>query len=256
MGLGEKRNRAAIGLAVGLHGGLLVALVGFEIFDLTKLPVPTDRPVVSAIVHRPEGGGGGPSERRAPPSGEARLPKAPEARSRVKPKTASNPQETVTQPVEHTPSVDLEVGEQDTSEAPAVGSIPEPLVTSVVDFGAAGIGSGVGGGQGSGRGAGFGDGFGLGMAITDPVPLGDYSHFRIPQEDEQPGQIRLAIQLDARGVPAALRVTRSISPRLDQMAVDIARKFRFIPCRTYDGVDTPCAITWIFQVGGKRARNG
>jgi TonB family protein len=122
----------------------------------------------------------------------------------------------------------------------------------------AGTGSGDGSGSGSGDGEGDGDGTGGGgggavllRKPTPPKPIGGHPE-RLPYTREAiaaqvSGNVLVAVSIDAGGGVVRTELVRGLGHGLDPIAIELAKRLRFLPAR--DERDRPVAarITWRFH---------
>ncbi len=119
-----------------------------------------------------------------------------------------------------------------------------------------GTGSGIGSGAGPGMDTGFGGGFGggvyrLGSGVTPPVLLKQvipkYTADAMRQRIQ--GVVALEAVISREGIPAAIRVTHSLDPGLDEEAIAAARQWRFAPGRVGNTpVDVLVTILLAFNI--------
>jgi TonB family protein len=101
-----------------------------------------------------------------------------------------------------------------------------------------GLGSGTGPGVGPGSGGGFGGGaYRVGHGVIAPTLLQKVNPKYTPDALRQriQGTVGLEVVVGSDGVPAAVRVTRSLDPHgLDEEAITAVREWRFAPGRIGD----------------------
>jgi len=115
-----------------------------------------------------------------------------------------------------------------------------------------GIGSGTGPGVGPGSGGGFGGGaYRLGGVVVPPTLLKQVTpkYTANAMRERIQGVVALEVVVDREGIPAAIRVIRSLDPGLDGEAIVAARQWRFTPGRIGDTpVDVIVTILLDFNV--------
>ncbi len=116
-----------------------------------------------------------------------------------------------------------------------------------------GIGSGLGPGVGPGSGRGFGGGaYRLGSGVVPPTLLKEvrprYTTGALQRRIQ--GTVMLEVVISRDGIPAAIRVTRSLDPAgLDEEAIAAVREWRFTPGRLADSpVDVLVTILLEFTI--------
>ena len=113
-----------------------------------------------------------------------------------------------------------------------------------------GLGTGLGPGIGPGSGGGFGGGaYRLGTGVEAPRLLREvkptYTAEALMRRIE--GSVILEVVVGADGVPAAVRVTRSLDPYgLDEEAIQAARGWRFVPGR-FNGTPVAVLVTLVLD---------
>jgi len=141
--------------------------------------------------------------------------------------------------------------------------IPEGSVsfgTSLGPGSGGGVGDGVGTGIGSGRGPGLGGGTGGGTgggayrpggAVTPPRVLTQTrpTYAPDPLERHVTGSVVLELVVTRDGLPANIRVTRSLEPELDAEAIKAVEQWRFAPGRFNNGpVDVVVSVILDFSI--------
>lgn len=115
-----------------------------------------------------------------------------------------------------------------------------------------GIGSGTGPGVGPGSGGGFGGGaYRPGGVVIPPMLLKQVTprYTTNAMRERIQGMVALEVVINREGIPAAIRVTRSLDPGLDGEAIIAARQWRFAPGRIGDTpVDVLVTILLDFNV--------
>ena len=168
-------------------------------------------------------------ETEPPSTNVAPSPKAPPPATNVDPSSKAPPP----------PSNDGAI--RSTKVAPATVGAGEP--------GSVGDGSGAGGGGGSGGSNGGGGRVDL---HAPPVPI-DASSARVLPYTEAAlharisGDVVLSLQIDAEGNVTGSMVMKRIGYGLDEIAIDVAKRFRFRAARDVTGAPTAGRVSWRFH---------
>lgn len=247
--------RAAGALSLAAHVALVVALALASAWPrpIPVVSVPSTRPtiprprLVFLQMPSPAGGGGGGGNRQpvvtAAPREAAPPREQPSARERVEP------------PIEH---LALAVSAVDPDTAlltgpPAVS--PTPAWPRGPGSGG-GAGDGLGTGAGPGLGPGIGPGFGGGVGGGAYRPGGDVrpptllrqvlpKYTLAALERKIQGTVVLEVVVARDGMPAAIRVLRSLDPGLDAEAIAAVRQWHFAPGRLGDTPVDVLVSIWV-----------
>jgi protein TonB len=114
----------------------------------------------------------------------------------------------------------------------------------------------IGGSSGNGTGGGGGGGGGSGTGGVDlhapPVPI-DASSARVLPYTEAAlharisGDVVLSLEIDAAGSVTGATVMKRLGYGLDDIAIDVAKRFRFRPARDVAGAATTGRVSWRFH---------
>lgn len=232
-GLKQRRKRPWV-LAVSLLGHVtaVAAFALWPMWNLDKLAVPEDRISVATTVQP------GP---RTPPPGPTSTSKDTQ---RIRKSIPARPvTTTMTESVVRESPLGVTVASVATEERTAeiVGGL-------ALSEGLAAIAATVpGGGGGGGR-------SGVARPLErDPVPLEDYSYFRVEFTREAliarvRGVIHIRVSIDRDGNVVAATVVSGVGYGLDERARRITLAFRFLPARDGMGEPVPSTTNWFFQV--------
>jgi protein TonB len=150
-------------------------------------------------------------------------------------------------PPRKAPHVDSDAAPPTNVAPPSTDVSPPPSTTDGAGAGADGDGAGNGGG---------GNGNGNGGAAVDlhapPVPI-DASSARVLPYSEAAlharisGDVVLSLQIDAQGNVTGSTVMKRLGYGLDEIAIDVAKRFRFRPARDFAGAPTAGRVSWRFH---------
>lgn len=201
----------------------------------------------------PGGGGGGGGRQQPAPASRAQAKGADRLTMRVaRPVAAAERPKDVPPPP---PEILLDAKSL-AAGAMLIAGLPDAAPTLAISQGSGygggagdGRGTGIGPGTGSGLGAGAGGGFGGGAyrpgnGVSAPTVLKQvrpkYTEDALLRQVQ--GAVMLEVVVGRDGVPAAVRVMRSLDPGLDHEAIAAVREWRFTPGRMH-GVPVDVLVT-------------
>jgi protein TonB len=151
-------------------------------------------------------------------------------------------------PPRKAPRVDAEAPPSTNIAPPSTDVSPPPATTDGAGAGAGSEGAGSGGGAGAGN----GNGRGAVDLHAPPVPI-DASSARVLPYTEAAlharisGDVVLSLQIDAQGAVTGATVMKRLGHGLDEIAIDVAKRFRFRPARDVTGAPTAGRVSWRFH---------